>query len=128
MTDRRLQTLLAFGFGVLFVGAILVLATVFPTPTKTQYEVFRIVIALAGGGVGAVIPGLLDLQMNLGLTEQQKLAIRAGGALAVFVIIYFYSPAQAVVSDATVRQTIESGCGVNTANNSGTISVKTDCK
>jgi hypothetical protein len=128
MTDLRLQTLLAFVFGVLFVTAILMLATLVPTPTKTQYEIFRIVIALAAGGVGAVIPGLLNLQMNLGLTERQRLTIRAGGALAVFVIVYFYSPAQAVVSDAAIQQTIKSGCGVNTANNSGTIAVNTECK
>lgn len=128
MTDQRFQMLLAFVFGVLFVAAILVLATVFPTPTKTQYEIFRIIISLAAGGVAAVIPGLLDLQMNLGITQQQKLAIKAGGALAVFVIVYFYSPAQAVVTDPAIQQTINSGCGVNTANNSGTISIKTDCK
>lgn len=128
MTNRSLQTLLAFVFGVLFLTAILILATLFPTPTKTQYEIFRIVIALAAGGVGAVVPGLLDLEMNLGVTEHQKLAIRAGGALAVFIIVYFYSPAQSVVADAGIQQTIQSGCGVNTANNSGTISVNTACK
>jgi hypothetical protein len=128
MTDQRLQMLLAFVFGVLFLAAILVLATVFSTPTKTQYEIFRIIISLAAGGVAAVIPGLLDVQMNLGLTQQQKLVIRAGGALAVFVIVYFYNPAQSVVTNPTIQQTNESGCGVNTANNSGTISIKTDCK
>jgi len=47
------------------------------------------VLALAGGGVGAVIPGFLELNMKAGA----KLALRAGGALAVFVVLYFWSPA-----------------------------------
>jgi hypothetical protein len=46
-------------------------------------------LALAGGGVGAVIPGFLDVSMKVGT----KLALRAGGALAVFVVLYFWSPA-----------------------------------
>ena len=46
-------------------------------------------LALAGGGVGAVIPGFLDVSMKAGA----KLALRAGGALAVFVVLYFWSPA-----------------------------------
>jgi len=127
MSDQRLQTVLAFLFGLIFVTAILVLAAVFPTPTKTQYEIFRIVIALAAGGVGAVIPGLLDLKMALGLTDSQKLTIAAGGALAVFVVVYFYSPAETVVADAPVQQTVQGACGVNVAQNRGEVKINTDC-
>src|SRR5207249_652829 len=53
------------------------------------YQVFRIVLALAAGGVGAVIPGILNVNIPKVLT--------AGGALAVFVVVYFYSPAQLAV-------------------------------
>jgi hypothetical protein len=40
--------------------------------------------------VAAVVPGFLDLRLGLGA----QLTLRAGGALAVFIIVYFYSPAR----------------------------------
>ena len=59
------------------------------TLSQPQFDILRIVLALAGGGVGAVIPGFLSVDMK----PNAKLAVRAGGALAVFVILYFFSPA-----------------------------------
>ena len=125
MDNHRIEAYLAFAFGVVFVAAILILAVVFPNPTSTQHEIFRIVIALAAGGVGAVIHGLLNLQMNLALSSNQKLALRAGGALAVFVIVYFYSPAQ-VVASSSITQTVNGKCGTNATNISGSINIS--CK
>ncbi len=83
--DKSVERLLAFGFGVIFVVVLLILAVKFPNPTPFQYTVFRIVLALAAGGVAAMIPGFLTLEVSKWL--------RAGGALAVFVVVYFYSPA-----------------------------------
>jgi hypothetical protein len=83
--SKSVERYLAFGFGVVFVVVLLVLATRYPNPTPFQYTVFRIVLALASGGVAAMIPGFLSVQVSTWL--------RAGGALAVFVIVYFYSPA-----------------------------------
>lgn len=77
-----------FAFGVVFIVALLVLAIAFPEPTPFQYTVFRIVLALAAAGVAALIPGFIELKIAAW--------IRAGGAMAVFVIVYFYSPAQLI--------------------------------
>lgn len=41
-----------------------------------------------------MVPGFIDLQMNVGT----KLLIRAGGALAVFVITFFFNPTQLAVN------------------------------
>jgi hypothetical protein len=89
MSEQRLSTILAFCFGVVFLAALLAIVIIFPNPTDRQFEIIRTVLALAAGGVAAAIPGLLNLQLGTG----SKLAIRAGGAIAVFVIVYFYSPA-----------------------------------
>ncbi len=70
-----------FAFGATFVTALPVRAVVFPEPTPFQYTVFRIVLALAAAGIAAF-----------------KTIVRAGGALAVFVIVYFFSPAGLVVT------------------------------
>jgi hypothetical protein len=89
LSERVLSIMLAFIFGVVFVAALLIFVIIIPNPTDQQFEVIRIVLALAAGGIAAVIPGFLDLRLGVG----SKLAIRAGGALAVFVVVYFYSPA-----------------------------------
>jgi hypothetical protein len=85
----RLEIVLAFVFGCAALAAVLWLAFRSDSLSSQQFEILRIVLALAGGGVGAVVPGFLDLHLKAGA----KLALRAGGALAVFVLLYFWSPA-----------------------------------
>ena len=79
------EKILAFTFGVIFVVVLLVAAFAVPNPTAFQYTVFRIVLALAAAGVAAMFSGFLNLQISNWL--------KAGGALAVFAIVYFYAPA-----------------------------------
>jgi hypothetical protein len=101
------QSIVAFAFGVVFVVTLLVLAIAFPTPTSFQYTVFRIILALAAAGVAAMIPGFIRLK----LSPSSALAIQAGGAIAVFVIVYFFNPAQLAVevppSEAVVSVSIQ---------------------
>ena len=96
---KSVERYLAFAFGVIFVVVLLVLATKFPNPTPFQYTVFRIVLALASGGVAAMIPGFLTLRIATWL--------RASGAIAVFVITYFYSPAEMTGVKIQTEQEIE---------------------
>lgn len=83
------ERIVVFAFGVAFVAALIALAIEFPNPTPWQYEIFRSVLALAASGVAAMIPGFL------GVTVANW--VRAGGAIAVFVLLLFKSPAQLVV-------------------------------
>ncbi len=85
----RFEMGLAFLFGCMALAAVLWLAFRGGNVSDQQFEILRIVLALAGGGVAAVIPGFLDLNVKAGT----KLGLRAGGALAVFVVLYFWSPA-----------------------------------
>lgn len=79
----------AFFCGAVFVVVLLVIAMFFPQPTAFQYLIFRVVLALAAAGVAAVIPGFLNVKFPY---------VRAGGALAVFVIVYYVNPAALVAS------------------------------
>lgn len=88
MLTRQHERIAVFVFGVLFVILLIVLALFVPKPTPFQYTVFRIVLALAAAGVAAFIPGFIDVAISNWL--------RAGGAIAVFVIVYFFSPANLV--------------------------------
>jgi len=77
----------AFAFGCIFITALLVIAVVIPEPTIQQMLFFRVVLALAAAGVGAVIPGFFTIQ-----GEVVKITLQAGGALALFVLIYLINP------------------------------------
>jgi hypothetical protein len=78
----------AFGFGTLFVAIMLVLAVWIREPTPTQWFVFRVVLSLAAAGIGAIIPGLIQVDIHP--------YIRAGGAIALFVIVYWFNPPKLV--------------------------------
>jgi hypothetical protein len=83
--SKGTQRLLATLFGVAFVATILALAVVFPRPSPFQYLVFRIVLSIAAAGFVSMTPGFLEITVSNW--------VRAGGALAVFVIVFFYNPA-----------------------------------
>jgi len=89
---KKLQQILAFIFGVTFVVVLLVLAVAIPDPTSFQYTVFRVILALASSGIAVMIPGFLQVTVSNWL--------RAGGALGVFVVVYFFNPASLVVMPA----------------------------
>ena len=89
IVTKDFQRIAAFIFGVVFVAVMLALAVVIPKPTPFQYTIFRIVLALAAAGAAAMFPGFLTARVGN--------FVRAGGAMAVFAIVYFYSPATLVV-------------------------------
>jgi tellurite resistance protein TehA-like permease len=88
---------LAWGTGVLFLLLLLAIAFIIywrgatnPVPSQAML-IFRIVLALAGAGFAAVLPGFLSVNGTW-----QGLALRAGGAFAAFVILYFFDPPRRV--------------------------------
>lgn len=83
--SKKLKIILSFIFGVVFVVVMLAISFVQPIPSSFQYGVFRTVLALAGAGVVAVMPGFIEVKFGSWL--------RAGGALGVFVVLYFFNPA-----------------------------------
>lgn len=87
---RTHEKIAAFVFGIVFVICILIIALFVPEPSTFQLFVFRVVLALAGGGVAAMIPGFIHVELSG--------VIRTGGALAVFAILYFLNPAQLIAS------------------------------
>lgn len=86
------ERLLAFGFGVVFVVVMLAIALFVPNPTATQWFTFRVVLALAAAGIGALLPGLISVTAGP--------FIKAGGALALFVLIFWFNPAKLVTASS----------------------------
>ncbi|WP_398470632.1 DUF4019 domain-containing protein [Tardiphaga sp.] len=79
-----INALLAFIFGIIFVCVILAFARFEPNPTEFSQSVYITVLALASAGVGAVLPGMLQVQFPYA---------RASGALALFLLVYLNRPA-----------------------------------
>jgi len=88
---------LSIWIGVGLLIAIILLVLLIPCPSKSQYLVFRIVIALAAAGIATVIPGVIDVKIPNGIT--------AGGAIAIFALIYFFDPASTVAENKCVEET-----------------------
>ena len=78
----------AFAFGVAFLLMMIGIAIFIKDPTPFQYTFFRVAMSLAAAGVGAVIPGLIQLEVN----QKYLPLIRAGGAIALFVLVYLFNP------------------------------------
>jgi hypothetical protein len=74
-----------FAFGLGIVLALLVLIFKLPHPTPFQYVVMRVLLALASAAIATMLTGFLDVEIPNFL--------KAGGALAVFVVVYFKAPA-----------------------------------
>lgn len=97
---KSLERVLAFIFGVAFVAFLVAVALLVPNPTEFQYIVFRIVLALAAAGVAVTFSGFLHITVSTW--------IKAGGALAVFVIVFFYNPARLVVQPEAEPEAVAS--------------------
>ena len=78
------QKITAFAMGAAFLPILLFMALFVPNPTVWQLLVFRVILALAAGGIGALIPGFIEIKYRNWL--------RAGGATALFVIVYLVNP------------------------------------
>lgn len=86
---KSTQIISAFVFGVIFTVIMLAIAIAHPYPTDFQVFVFRVILALAAGGVAAMLPGFLNVTVpNL---------VRTGGALAGFAMVFFFNPAELTI-------------------------------
>lgn len=78
-----IDRILAFAFGFVFVIILLILAVAIPNPTESTLFIFRVVLCLAAAGIGAVLPGLFEINLP---------GVRAGGALALAAAVFFMNP------------------------------------
>ena len=90
------ERIAVFVCGVAFLITMLVVVLLVPNPTPAQLWVFRIIVAVAAAGFAAFLPGALDVQVSTW--------VKAGGALAVFVIVYFFNPPELVVRRVKVHE------------------------
>ncbi len=77
----------AVALGVMLLVVALTVSIFIPYPTPFQYSVFRVLLALAAAGVVVVLPGALYARL-----EGAGAVVAASGAIAAFVIVFFWIP------------------------------------
>ena len=79
--DKYLAAIFGGAFAIIF----LLIAIFDRDPPVHSVFIYRVLLSLTAAGLGAVIPGFIDVTVSN--------YVRAGGALALFVIVYFWNPA-----------------------------------
>lgn len=92
MSQKQRDKYISLTIGSLAMIGMVILSIYIPHPTKSQASTFKLVLSLFGAAFGAFIPGLLFVNISAKGTGY-NFVIRAIGALAVFVILYFWEPA-----------------------------------
>ena len=82
---NKLQSIFLPAFGVVFLVGIIVLSLLNPFPSMFQSATLWVALCLAASACAALIPGFVEFRLR-GL-------VRAGGAIAIFCIMYFEVPA-----------------------------------
>ena len=97
--SRGLPMLWPFLTGTVFVLLILLITVLGGQPSPEQFTIYRIVIALGGAGFAVALTGQLEVMIPL----LRNGLIKATAGFAVFVILYFFSPAALVVDDGELE-------------------------
>jgi hypothetical protein len=81
------ERIAALASALIFLGALLWVALRVPNPQPFQVFIFRSVLALAAGAFTAFISGFMHVE-----GKWARFSIRAGGGLAVFLLVYSSNP------------------------------------
>jgi len=79
---------LAFAFGIIALSVLFFVALFSSNHNALLITISRVTLSLACAGIAAVIPGFIDIDLKPSVNT----AIRAGGAIAVFVLVFFFNP------------------------------------
>jgi hypothetical protein len=126
-TSRTLQSvdrIAATVAALVIVGlAVILLIRNQPIADPTLFFVMRVVLSFSAATLGASIPGFLNLKWSGG-----GLMVRAGGALALFLLIFVYTPDlvknQGSPSGPQIRQHSEGPLSPNILGNKGRITIQ----
>ena len=85
------QLVTSVAIGCVCLVAVVILAVVEPNPTRFQEFVFRGLLATALASIVAIVPGFINLKVQA-RGPGSYFALVAGGALAIFVLIWMVNP------------------------------------
>jgi hypothetical protein len=97
-----------------------------PIADPRLFFILRVVLSFGAATLGATIPGFLDIKWARG-----GMAIRAGGALALFVVTYVYTPDLAPAAGeggTSITQSSTGNASPPIVNNSGSVTIQSEKK
>ncbi|MEI9996405.1 MAG: hypothetical protein WDM91_17540 [Rhizomicrobium sp.] len=74
--------------GLALILLVVVLGFAFANPSPIQTHILLAVLSIGGGAFGGVISGFIKADIKLGT----QVVISAGGAAAIFALLYFFPP------------------------------------
>jgi hypothetical protein len=80
------------GIALAYISIMLVVHLNVASPTSSQDRFFRLLESVAGGGLGAFLPGTVSLHIRRPMWQ-----IRAAGALALALVFYLIGPLGALL-------------------------------
>ena len=80
-------TFIMLAMGIVIIAIIIVISLKIPNPTKSQFWIWRVITSLGAACIGAVIPGFVEIDGSI-----NEIVVRAGGALALFLVVYLLNP------------------------------------
>ena len=87
------QEIILLSLGIVIMITVVIMAVKIPQPTVFQFWVFRVLLSLGAADLGAIIPGFINIEWEIG-----EFFIRAGGAIALFLVVYLINPPSKVVA------------------------------
>ncbi len=97
-----------------------------PIADPKLFFILRVMLSFGAATLGATIPGFLDIKWS-----RAGMAIRAGGALALFVLTFVYTPdlvASGVATGGSINQSSSGNGSPPILDNKGTIIINGDKK
>lgn len=85
-SSENKDKIISCGIGGLLLFIVLIFTFVFDRPTPFQQAIIWATFAMALAGLAAIIPGFLQIDWR------KRAGLAASGALAVFVLVYFFPP------------------------------------
>lgn len=89
MTEKKLM-IWSFAVGIAFMLILLALSTANPDPTASQRQIWQAILSVILAAFANGILGLLEVNVDM---PRVGLSIRAAGAFAIAVVVYFFVPA-----------------------------------
>ncbi|HEY2117145.1 MAG TPA: hypothetical protein VGJ51_18745 [Candidatus Angelobacter sp.] len=87
------KLIVLFAFAVCAFAILILLAKFDPNPSQTNWYIYLTLLALASAGVAALLPGAINFEVPGSL--------KAGGALAVFALIFYLGSGKAAPVSST---------------------------
>lgn len=102
------QLITSVSIGCIALIASVIIALAVPNPTTYQVFILRGLFAIALASIASIIPGFLNLETGA-KSNAAYFGIYAGGAIAIFVLIWLFNPPEIDNEKSDAQPVVEQG-------------------